>query len=170
MASYLEEYGETQARHSRKLRWLILTPLAVLVIGTVLYFQFRDFREQRRAKQFVELLQSKDYKGAYALWGCTDDKPCSRYPFPEFMKDWGPASAYANPQQARIADSKGCRGGVIATVSMSGKDDVQLWVDRASGEIGFAPWKLKEIPPDFRHRLAGLMWSVTRNCDPLIGP
>ena len=79
MASYLEGYGETQARRSRKLRWLILTPVVVIVLGTFLYFKFRDYPEHRRAAQFLELLQKKDYKAAYALWGCTDQKPCPQY-------------------------------------------------------------------------------------------
>jgi hypothetical protein len=170
MSSYLEDYGERQARHSRKLRWLILTPITVIVVGTLLYFQFRDYSEYRRAKQFLELVQKKDYKGAYALWGCTDQKPCTQYPFTEFMKDWGADAGFRNPEQARISGTMGCQGGVINTVHTADQKDVQLWVDRRSGEIGFAPWKLKEIPEGFRPKLAAWMWNITRNCDPLIGP
>lgn len=170
MSSYLEDYGETQARRSRKLRWLILTPLVTLIVGTLLYFQFRDYGEYRRAKQFLELLGTKDYKGAYALWGCTEQKPCPQYSFERFVEDWGPASAFKQPDRARISATHGCNSGVINTVSTEGQEDVQLWVDRRTGEIGFAPWKLKEIPPGFRMRFAAWMWSVTRNCDPLIGP
>jgi hypothetical protein len=170
MSSYLEEYGEAQARYSRKLRWLILTPLAVIIVGTALYFQFRDYGEYRRAKHFLALVQSKDYKGAYALWGCTDQKPCRQYPFVEFMKDWGPDSSFQHPEQARISDTKGCKGGVINTVHTADQKDIQLWVDRQSGEIGFAPWRLKPIPDGFRPHFAAWMWSITRNCDPLIGP
>jgi hypothetical protein len=69
---------------------MILTPLLVLVVGAVLYFVFRDFPEQRKAKRFVELLQQKDYKSAYALWGCTDANPCPQYAFDKFLEDWGP--------------------------------------------------------------------------------
>jgi hypothetical protein len=149
---------------------MILTPLAVVVLGTILYFQFRDFGEERRAKHFLELVQKKDYKGAYALWGCTDEKPCTQYPFPEFMKDWGPESGLPNADQARISDFKGCQGGVISTVHTANQKDILLWVDRRSGEVGFAPWRLKQIPEGFRPKLASWMWSLTRNCDPLIGP
>jgi hypothetical protein len=171
MASYLEDYGETQARHSRKLRWLILTPIIVVIVGTALYFQFRDYPQYRSAKHFLELLQAKDYKGAYALWGCTDQKPCPQYSFDTFMKDWGPQSTeFRNPDQARISDTRGCKSGVINTVRTSDQKDILLWVDRSTGEIGFAPWQLKQIPPGFRTQLAAWMWSVTRNCDPLIGP
>lgn len=170
MSSYLEGYGETQARRSRKLRWLILTPLVAIILGIALYFQFRDFSEQRRAKHFLSLLESKDYKAAYALWGCTDQTPCPQYAFDEFMEDWGPNGPLKKPAEARIVDHKGCKGGVINIVRTPGQDDIQLWVDRRTGEIGFAPWRLKQVPPGFRTQFAAWMWSVTRNCDPLIGP
>ena len=170
MASYLEDYGASQAQRSRRLRWLILTPIVVVIGATLLYFQFRDYPERRRAGQFLELLQNQDYKGAYALWGCTEQTPCPQYSFDSFMEDWGPASVFKAPDQASIADSRGCKGGVISTVRAPGQEDIQLWVDRRTHEIGFAPWKLKQIPPGFRARFAAWMWDVTRNCDPLIGP
>jgi hypothetical protein len=150
---------------------MILTPIVVVVVGIALYFQFRDYRQYRSAKQFLELLQAKDYKGAYALWGCTEQKPCTQYPFPEFMKDWGPESpSFRNPEQASIADTKGCKGGVINIVRTSDQQQINLWVDRTTGDIGFAPWQLKQLPPGFRTQVAAWMWSVTRNCDPLIDP
>jgi len=170
MPSDLEDYVAAQARRSRKLRWLILTPLIVLVVGTLLYFKLRDYSEHRRVAQFLELLQKKDYKAAYAYWGCTDQKPCPQYAFDKFMEDWGPAGSLKNPDQTRIADSKGCKGGVISFLRTPGQDDIQLWVDRRSGEIGFAPWRLKQVPPGLRTQLASWMWDITRNCDPLIGP
>src|SRR3954447_13639107 len=114
MASYLEDYGETQARRSRKLRWLILTPILVIVVAAALYFKLRDYGEHRRAVQFLELLQKKDYKGAYAYCGCTDQKPCPQYTFDKLMEDWGPAGPLKNPDQARVVDTKGCKTGVIS--------------------------------------------------------
>ncbi len=170
MASYLEDYGEAQARRSRKLRWLILTPLIVILIATVAYFKFRDYSEYKRAANFLDLLKKKDYKSAYALWGCTDQKPCPQYAFDKFMEDWGPSSPMRNPDQARISGKKGCKTGVINFVQVPGQEDVQLWVDRRTGEIGFAPWRLKPVPPGFRTQLAAWMWDITRNCDPLIAP
>jgi len=170
MASYLEDYGETQARRSRKLRWLILTPILLLVLGLGLYLKFRDYSEYRRAAKFLELLQAKDYKGAYALWGCTEQKPCPQYALDKFMEDWGPTGSFKNPEQAQVIDERGCRGGVINSVRAPGQEDIHLWVDRRTGEIGFAPWRLKQLPPGFRTQVASWMWSLTRNCDPLIGP
>lgn len=170
MASYLEDYGETQARRSRKLRWLILTPLISVVVLALLYFRFRDYSEYRRAGEFLDLLKKKDYKSAYALWGCTDQKPCPHYALDKFMEDWGPAGPLKNPEQASIADKMGCKSGVINFVRTPGQEDIQLWVDRQTGEIGFAPWRLKQVPPGFRTQLASWMWSITRNCDPLIAP
>ena len=51
---------------------------------------FHNYREERQVKSFFGLLGAHDYKAAYALFGCTDAKPCRYYPFDKFMEDWGP--------------------------------------------------------------------------------
>ena len=170
MAGYLEGYGEADLRRRKAIKWLLIAVALVLVCGPVLYFQFRDFSEERQMKAFLSHLRAKDYKAAYALWGCTDAAPCSQYPFAEFLKDWGPGSGYASPEEARIAGTKSCDSGVIGWVRFPAQPDVLLWADRRSGSLSFAPWRIKKIPGDLRHRFAGWMWDATRNCKPLIEP
>lgn len=168
MASYLEDYGESQTRRSRKLRWLIIIPIATILIGSGLYLRFRDYGEYRRANRFLELTRNKDYKAAYALWGCTDATPCPQYPFDRFMEDWGPGGLLKNPEESAIAESMGCKTGVIHFIRAPGQEDIQLWVDRQTDEIGFAPWRFRTVPPGFRTQFAAFMWSLTQNCDPFI--
>ena len=48
-------------------------------------------------KQFLDDLQHKDYQSAYALWGCTQQRPCD-YTADKFNEDWGPSSPIPMPR------------------------------------------------------------------------
>jgi hypothetical protein len=170
MGSYLEGYGEAQGRRAKTLKWLVLTAAVLLIASGFAYFQFRDYTEERKVRVFLQHLRDKDYKAAYALWGCTDANPCSQYPYEEFMKDWGPASPYSAAERAHVSGMKSCDSGIIQWVRFPAQPDVLLWVDRETETLSFAPWRIKSVPGDFRHRLAAWMWDITRNCKPLIEP
>jgi hypothetical protein len=170
MSDYLEGYGERDQRRAKVIRWLVIGVLILVVGGTLGYFAFRDYPQERRARMFLDRLKAKDYRGAYSLWGCTDQTPCPQYPFEEFLKDWGPQGNYAAVDQARITGKKSCDEGVIEFVSVPNQPQVLLWVDRNAESLSFAPWTLKTIPPGFRGRLQAWMWDITRNCKPLIQP
>ena len=90
MAGYLEQYGAGEERRGKIIKVLVISLIALVVIGGGLYFNFHNFREERQVKEFLSHLESRDYKAAYALFGCTDAKPCRYYPFDKFMEDWGP--------------------------------------------------------------------------------
>jgi hypothetical protein len=109
-------------------------------VGGALYFNFHNYREEQRVQQFMSLLAGKDYKAAYALFGCTDAKPCdSRYPFNKFMEDWGPASGHSGFDGARITRSRSCGSGVLLTVDYGSNRQEKLWVERGDKSIGFPP-------------------------------
>jgi hypothetical protein len=168
--SYLDTYGAKDARREKIVKRIVVGVLALAVVSLVLYFQFRNYREEQQVKRFLDFLRSRDYKAAYALWGCTDATPCPQYGFDKFLEDWGPASPLKDPAQARIADFRGCDTGVIGFIEAPGQDTIQLWVERRSGEIAFAPWQIKAVPPQFRARVAALFWDIAQDCKPLIGP
>jgi hypothetical protein len=167
---YLEGYGDRGRRREKTIRWLLISIVAIAVGGAILYYFFRDYTIERQITRFLDRLRAKDYKSAYALWGCTDQTPCAEYPFAEFMKDWGPGGVYGNGDRAEVAGKKSCDGGIIEIVHVPDQPAVLLWVDRRTEAVSFAPWRLKSIPRDFRGRLQEFMWDVTRNCKPLIQP
>ena len=167
---YLDAYGVADERRNRILKWSIVAGLIALVLGTVLYFKFRDYPERRQVERFLELLRAGDHKGAYALWGCTDQKPCPDYRFEKFMEDWGPQSPNNRPQEAQLSRSTSCETGLIQGVRFPGQGETLLWVERSSDTLSFAPWMLKDVPDTARGRFAEWMWDITRNCKPLIGP
>jgi hypothetical protein len=87
--------------------------------------------------QFFSLLAAHDYKGAYALWGCTDAKPCAGYSLQTFMGDWGPAKG--DPNRYKITHSRSCGSGVILTVDFGNEPEI-LWVQRNDLTMSFSPF------------------------------
>jgi hypothetical protein len=137
MAGYLDHYGAGEERREQLIKTTVLAVVLVLLLGGALYIIFKNYRQERQVKTFFDDLSKQDYKAAYALWGCTDAKPCREYPFPEYMKDWGPQ---AGKNSGKIVKSRSCGSGVILTVDYTGKPEDKLWVQRDDLTIGFSPW------------------------------
>ena len=139
MAGYLDQYGAGEERRGKIIRNVVITVVALAVIGGALYFNFHNYREEQQVKQFMSLLAGKEYKAAYALFGCTDAKPCRYYPFDKFMEDWGPTSGHSGFDSARITRSRSCGSGVLLTVDYGSNRQEKLWVERGDKSIGFPP-------------------------------
>ncbi len=58
MSGYLDGYGVTDARRESILKRMVVTALLVVIIGGILYFQFRNFREERQLESFRSLLEA----------------------------------------------------------------------------------------------------------------
>jgi len=145
MASYLEAYGAAEQHRARIIAVVKNCSIVLgglLLAGLILFAIYRNYTEERQAKNFLGLLEARNYAAAYALWGCTDTRPCPQYPFSKFLDDWGPKSAHASdPVQASIGLSQSCGSGVVIRLDYKNPaDSVPLWVERDSGIISFAPW------------------------------
>ncbi len=156
MSSYLEAYGAAEEHRSRRVRLVRNVSIglaAVLLVGLIVFFVFRNRSEDQQIKTFVQLLQARNYTEAYRLWGCTESHPCPEYSFQRFQEDWGPASAHANESSAHIAMSQSCGSGVVIRLAYAGSEEpVPLWVERSNRVISFAPW---EECPGTRHLQLG---------------
>ena len=139
MAGYLDQYGAGEERRGKIIRNVVIAVVALVAIIGVLYFNFHNYQEEQQVKQFMSLLAGKDYKAAYALFGCTDAKPCRYYPIDKFMEDWGPASGHSGFDSARITRSRSCGSGVLLTVDYGSNRQEKLWVERGDKSIGFPP-------------------------------
>ncbi|HYZ83604.1 MAG TPA: hypothetical protein VE621_04355 [Bryobacteraceae bacterium] len=139
MAGYLETYRAGEEGREKLLIRAAIGLVAVVIVGVILWFQFRDYNEKKQVNAFLSALNNKDYKRAYEFWGCSYEKPCPAYNFEKFMEDWGPSSPHANVAAAKLKATKSCNAGVIQYVQFPG-DEVQLWVDRKNKTLGFAPW------------------------------
>ena len=142
MAGYLEQYGageEQRERRAKIVKIVAIALAAVVLISGALFFNFHNYREERQVKQFLSRLDARDYKAAYALFGCTDASPCRYYPFDKFMEDWGPNSGHFGFAGARITRSRSCGSGVLLTVDYGQNRQEKLWVERRDMSIGFPP-------------------------------
>src|SRR6266545_647735 len=139
MAGYLDQYGAGEERRGKIIKTVVISVLLLVVIGGGLLFVFHNYREERQVKEFFSLLGSHDYKAAYALFGCTDAKPCRYYPFEKFIEDWGPNSGRNGFDSARITRSRSCGSGVLMTVDYGKNRQEKLWVERQDKTIGFPP-------------------------------
>lgn len=144
MSGYLQGYGAGEERRSKLIKLTVWGTIAVLVLGTVAYFGFRNFSKRQKLDTFFELLKKQDYKTAYALWGCTDQTPCRDYSFDRFMEDWGPKSPAAKPESVELVSKATCGPmfsptGILRIYKFPPDYSVSLWVDSGDGNIGFAP-------------------------------
>jgi len=147
MSGYLDNYGAADAKREKTLhgilKWGGLTLATVLVVWFVFHFVIPNGSERAQVKQFFQLLEARDYKQAYAMWGCTDAKPCRSYPVASFMQDWGPEAAPVT--SVDVLDGESCGSGVIVDVDTGKAGDRKLWVERKSGILGSLPPNIEEV-------------------------
>jgi len=143
MGSYLEAYGSHEALRAKRARAIKLGTAGVLLaalLGLVLFFTFRNFREENQVKTFLQLLRDQQYQDAYRMWGCTEVHPCPNYPFTAFRDDWEPGSAHTDAASASVGNVESCGSGVLIQVNYAQSKPVALWVERGSNIISFSPW------------------------------
>jgi len=167
--SYLEGYGVREARTEKYLKYGILTAVLVVIVAVLLYFFLRDRSEKAKVNDFLQHLRAGDYKGAYALWGCTESKPCPEYPMNKFVEDWGPRSPQANIASADSHTARHCDTGILQVLRFPDGHEVQLWVQRKNDLIGFAPWDVNTKAPeeDKRYALRNFMRNAIGDCSDL---
>ncbi len=139
---YLDQFGVEDARRERRVKRLVLTLIVVLGLGSFLYYWFKNYREERRAKEFLTALERGDYAAAYTYWGCRVDAPCPNYDYKSFLEDWGPASPSGKVSSARMVCSHECGSGVVVTVSLNNRPAILLWVEKKDGSLSFSPFRL----------------------------
>ena len=138
MAGYLDQYGAGEERRSKIIKAVAITAVSVLIVGSVLFFIFHNYRQEQQVKQFFRLLEEQNYKSAYAMWVRTESDR-KGYPLESFMRDWGPHGEHKNVAGYRIAKSRSCGSGVILTVDFGQEKLERLWVQRDDLTIGFSP-------------------------------
>jgi hypothetical protein len=138
MAGYLDQYGVTDARRERLRGRVIIWGVLVVIAGTLAFFYFRNFTEERAIDRFLTLLKEQKYSDAYRLWETPES--ARFYPPEKFSEDWGPAGGYRNTATLQIREVDSCDTGVVFDMAYPGADDFGLWVERKSKIISFAPW------------------------------
>jgi hypothetical protein len=140
MPGYLEGYGAGEETREKRIKWIVIGTVLAAILGTVLYFSFRNFRQESAVNHFLDLLRDRNYPDAYRVWGCTSESPCRDYAYPKFLEDWGPKSPHADVASADIDDSDACGTGVVVDVKFPKAEPVPLFVTGKTNTISFAPW------------------------------
>lgn len=148
MSNYLDDYGVAEARREKILKRAVVGAIVLAAAGGLLYWQFKDFREEKQIKTFFELVRAKDYQSAYVMWGCTAEKPCRQYSFEKFMEDWGPKNSHGDVSSARMGSTRSCDDGIIQPLNI-GDEEILLWVNRSDRVLSYAPWPVctPRLPP-----------------------
>ncbi len=140
MAGYLDQYGAGDERREKIVKTVAISLVALVAIGGALTFLFYNYRQEGQVKRFFALLAAHEYQSAYALWGCTEAKPCRDYPMSAFMQDWGATGGRGDVGNFHIAKSRSCGSGVILTVDFGKNQEEKLWVERHDLTTGFSPF------------------------------
>jgi hypothetical protein len=136
--SYLANYGAGEEKRERLFKRAALALVAVLVLGGGGWFFLRNYKEESKLSAYVELLRKKDFPAAYAMWGCTVEKPCRDYNYQRFLEDWS-SGLHADASAIKIEKVRNCNGGIIRKLKYPG-DDVLIFVTRGDLQITFPPW------------------------------
>ena len=117
----------------RKRRLLIGAAFAILLSG-YLYYEFKNYPEERQVRRFFQALEQKDYQEAYRIW-----QPSRYYTFKDFSQDWGPGSPEGAIQEFHVTGSNARGSGVVVRVQINGREIVSLWVEKKDKSLSFPP-------------------------------
>ncbi len=146
------------AARARKRRIVILSIIvAVLVLG-YLAWHFRYWQEERQVDKFFTALEQQKFEEAYAVWMNDPDwkqhpEKYARYPFPEFMKDWGPGGEWGIIKSHHIDGVAIPSGGnattidigssgvvVVVTINQRIGQKAHIWVEKSDKTLSFSPF------------------------------
>lgn len=144
------------ARTRRKWTRIIAAIGVVILIGIVWWF-LRYWPQEQIVNQFFNALEQQNFEKAYGVWMHDPDwkqhpERYSRYPYSDFVKDWGPSGEWGIIKSHRIdgaAVPKGYSGipwatasGVVVVVTVNDRisDKAHLWVQNDDKTLGFSPY------------------------------
>ena len=136
---YLGAYGSTSVLFERIVKAAIIVLAAAALLAGTYYMSFRNWREERQAGAFFELLQERRYEEAYRMWGCSVEEPCRYYPYEEFLEDWGPEAPFGELTEYSLGRSYTQPDGVILRYTINGERGDPLWIELDPPAINFAP-------------------------------
>lgn len=137
---------------------IAIAVVVLLVVGGVLYWQLRYYREERLVTSFMEALQAGDYRQAYQIWN-----PASSYSYQDFLEDWGDTTAFGRVRSYEVVAigpatgvliqvpgeegkrtlkvNTGQGSGLVALVRINGMEPpVRLWVETHPPRLSFPPY------------------------------
>ncbi len=145
------------AARARKRRALIIALVILGLLIALVWWQMRYWPEERAVDRFFDALQQQNYEKAYGIWMHDPDwkqhtQQYARYPYSDFIKDWGPGGEWGIIKSHRIDGAgvpKGYSGtpfatasGVVVVVTVNDRiaDKAHVWVQKDDKTLGFSPY------------------------------
>ncbi|HEY6249952.1 MAG TPA: hypothetical protein VI685_08320 [Candidatus Angelobacter sp.] len=141
----------------RLVRLIVVAVVAAIVVVVGLYM-YPYWRAKRVANHFFEAIEAKDFEEAYGIYNADPNwkqhpNQYNNYTLNQFLLDWGPQSEYGPITSHSIECStepkkKGFKSpsGVIVVVKINHRadphDDVSVWVEKKTGQMGLSPDKV----------------------------
>ena len=163
MAGYLDQYGAGEERRNRIIIRSILGVLIAIVVVALTWYLTLNHRQESVVKSFIAALKNHDTQGAYRIWGCTTSHPCPDYAYDKFLSDWGPGANGPDLPTIGLTDSEQCNNAAMLTVQVNPNRVEQLWLDKGSDLISFAPFPIcpQQIPYEIMaHRTLGKLRKI----------
>jgi len=163
MAGYLDQYGAGEERRNRIIIRSILGVVLAVVLVALTWYLTLNHHQESVVKSFIAALKNHDTQGAYRIWGCTTSHPCPDYPYEKFLSDWGPGANGPDISTIGLSDSEECNSAAMLTVQVNPNRVEQLWLDKGSDLISFAPFPIcpQQIPYEIMaHRTLGKLRKI----------
>ena len=129
-----DDFKPIDLKAERRRRYLITGFVFLLLLSGYLYWQFRNYPEERQARRFFAALQHQDFEEAYHIW-----QPTSSYKYKDFLEDWGDHGLQGPVKTFHVTGSTRRGSGVIVRVQVNNNQNVSLWVERKDKSISFPP-------------------------------
>jgi hypothetical protein len=137
MAGFLDaSYGAGDERRARMIKLTLISVVLAAALAGLLYFFFRNYRQEQQARRFFELLSAHNYPAAYEMWVSSDSER-SAYPMGAFLQDWGPNAM--DVHKFTIMDAESCGNSVIVDTDLGPSGDKKVWINRESLELSWGP-------------------------------
>ena len=117
----------------RKKVLMIAIPLAAILSG-FLYYELKNFPEERAVGRLLSALEKQDYQQAYQIW-----QPSKYYSFGSFSQDWGPQGLEGTIRDYQITASHERGSGVLVEIQLNGQKEISLWVEKSNKSLSFPP-------------------------------
>lgn len=134
-------------RERRRNALVALAVGAALFLAVVVYLN-RYWPEERVAHTFFAALQAQQFEKAYGIWMHDDawkqhPDRYARYPFGQFLQDWGPSGEWGTIRSYRIKGvvaPPGRASGVVAAVVVNDrKEPACVWIQTRDKTMSFPP-------------------------------
>lgn len=149
MSTSIFEPTTYDPKRSKRKKWIIVGVVVAALLAVFLWFQFRNWPEERVVNHFFQALEARDYEKAYGIWMADPEwkqhpGQHPRYRYGDFYLDWGPGGEYGLINSHHIDGTANPKRGsgvvVVVTVNERVEPKSRLWVEKSDKTMSYSPF------------------------------